>query len=113
MDLPDWDEKSLKFITNVGLITSDGPFGPNIMSSEWTHHLSYSPGLIAVCPRPSRTTYENIKETKEFGVSLCAVDQAGMASISGGYHGREYDKIKALKELGFEFIKQRKLNPLW
>ena len=39
---------TVQFLTNVGLITSDGPYGPNVMAAEWTHHISYSPGLIAV-----------------------------------------------------------------
>ncbi len=49
MNLPWGDEKSNKFVTNVGLITSNGPYGHNIMAAEWTHHISYNPGLIAVC----------------------------------------------------------------
>ena len=31
MDLPWGDEKTIQFITNVGLITTKGPFGDNIM----------------------------------------------------------------------------------
>ena len=54
MDLPWGDDCSKKFVTNVGLITSDGPHGPNIMACEWTHHVSYSPGLIAVCIGPEK-----------------------------------------------------------
>lgn len=110
MDLPWGDERSVKFITNVGLITSDGPIGPNIMSAEWTHHISYKPGLIAVCIRPTDATHQNITKTKEFGVNICAVDQSVMASVAGGYTGREYDKIKVLKELGFEFYKPKKIK---
>jgi flavin reductase (DIM6/NTAB) family NADH-FMN oxidoreductase RutF len=52
MELP-WNEpRSNKFVTIVGLITSSGSSGPNIMACEWTHHLSYKPGVIAVslCP---------------------------------------------------------------
>ncbi len=48
MDLPWGDPRSNKFATTIGLITSDGPNKQNIMASEWTHHLSYRPGLIAV-----------------------------------------------------------------
>jgi len=101
MDLPWGDERSVQFITNVGLITSDGPHGQNVMAAEWTHHISYSPGLIAVCLGPDKATLENIRETKKFGVSLASVDQSVLSSISGGYTGKNTDKIKALKELGF------------
>ena len=58
MDLPWGDEISNKFITNVGLITSDGPFGADVMACEWTHHISYSPGLIAVCICVRSNNYE-------------------------------------------------------
>jgi flavin reductase (DIM6/NTAB) family NADH-FMN oxidoreductase RutF len=110
LDLPWNDERSNKFITNVGLITSDGHFGPDVMACEWTHHVSYSPGLIAVCIGPKKITHENIKQTKEFGVNLCSTDQSIMSSIAGGYMGSRYNKINALKELGFEFYEGKKIR---
>ncbi|HZA69990.1 MAG TPA: flavin reductase family protein [Nitrososphaeraceae archaeon] len=110
MDLPWNDERSNNFITNVGLITTDGPFGADVMACEWTHHVSYSPGLIAVCIAPSKATHENIKQTKEFEVNLCSTDQSVMASVAGGYTGSRYNKINALKELGFEFYEAKKIR---
>lgn len=110
MDLPWNDERSNNFITNVGLITTDGPFGADVMACEWTHHVSYSPGLIAVCIAPSKATHENIKQTKGFGVNLCSTDQSVMASVAGGYTGSRYNKINALKELGFEFYEAKKIR---
>ncbi|MEK6854296.1 MAG: flavin reductase family protein [Nanoarchaeota archaeon] len=112
MDLPWGSEESAKFITNVGLITSNGPNGQNIMSAEWTHHVSYSPGLIAVCVGQGKATNENIKATKEFGVSIAAVDQNVLASIAGGSSGKNVDKIAVLKALGFKFYKAKKINIL-
>ena len=102
MDLPWGDSRSNQFVTNVGLITSNGPYGNDIMAAEWTHHVSYKPGLIAVCINPKDATHANIEKTKEFGVSLCASDQNVLSSISGGYSGKNYDKIEALKEIGFK-----------
>lgn len=110
MDLIWNDERSNQFITNVGLITSDGPFGADVMACEWTHHVSYSPGLIAVCIAPNKATHENIKRTKEFGVNLCSTDQSVMSSVAGGYTGNKYNKIDALKELGFEFYEAKKIR---
>lgn len=112
MDLPWGDERTTTFVTNVGLITSDGPNGPNIMSAEWTHHVSYSPGLIVVCVGPGKATNENIRATKEFGVNLAAADQNVIASISGGSTGKKVDKIAVLKELGFKFYKAKKIKAL-
>jgi flavin reductase (DIM6/NTAB) family NADH-FMN oxidoreductase RutF len=110
MDLPWGEERTKQFVTNIGLITSNGPNGYNIMSAEWTHHISYSPGLIAACINLPDATNENIKKTKEFGVNLCASDQNVLASIAGGSHGQEVDKIGALKELGYKFFKAKKTD---
>ncbi len=112
MDLPWGDPRSNKFATSIGLITSNGPHGHNIMACEWTHHLSYSPGLIAVSLGPTKPTVENIRMSKEFGISLCATDQTILASVAGGYSGRQFDKISALKELGFQFYQGDSIDVL-
>ena len=103
MDLPWNDERSNQFITNVGLITSDGPFGPNVMACEWTHHISYKPGLIAVSLGHTKATVENIRTSKEFGIILSATDQTILASVAGGDSRRYHNKIHTLKDLGFQF----------
>lgn len=112
MDIQWGSEISEKFTTNVGLITSDGPHGPNIMSAEWTHHVSYRPGLIAIHLGHRKATLENIRETKEFGVNITSMDQNIIASVSGSTTGREVDKISALKELGFKFYPAKKIKTL-
>ena len=112
MDIPWGSDLAKKFITNVGLITTNGSNGHNIMAAEWTHHISYSPGLIAVCVCPGKVTHENIKKQKEFGISITAEDQDAVSSVSGGYSGKEYDKITALKELGVGFYNAKKIDVL-
>ena len=112
MDLPWGSDETRKFITNIGLVTSSGPYGQNIMACEWTYHISYSPGLIAICIDTDEATYDNIKKTKEFGVSLCSTSQTVLSSVSGGNTGKEVDKIKALEELGFKFHKGKKIKAL-
>ena len=112
MDMNWGDEKSAKFITNVGLVTSNGKYGNNIMACEWTHHVSYSPGLIAVCLGLKKATVENIRESKEFGISIAATDQNILSSVAGGSSGKDVDKIKVLEELGYKFYKGKKINAL-
>lgn len=112
MDLPWGDEKTVQFITNVGLITTKGPFGHNIMACEWTHHVSYSPGLVAISIGPGKATHANIEASKEFGVSIASQEQAALASTAGGSSGREVDKIKALQELGYRFYQAKKIDTL-
>jgi flavin reductase (DIM6/NTAB) family NADH-FMN oxidoreductase RutF len=107
------DRRTRKFITNVGLITSNGPAGLDIMSAEWTHHISYSPSLIAINVRGHDATAENIQSSREFGVNLAAADQNVVCSIAGGYSGKETDKISLLKEAGLiVFYTARSINVL-
>jgi flavin reductase (DIM6/NTAB) family NADH-FMN oxidoreductase RutF len=112
MDLPWGDPRSNKFATSIGLITSNGPHGHDIMACEWTHHLSYRPGLIAISLGPTKATVENIRTSKEFGINLCATDQTILASVAGGYSGRDYDKINALRALGFELYEADSIDVL-
>ena len=70
MELSWNDRRTRQFLTNVGLITTDGPYGPNVIAAEWTHHVSYSPSLIAINVRSDDATAENINQSKEFGVNL-------------------------------------------
>lgn len=110
MNIPYDDARTRKFVTNAGLITSDGPNGQNIMTAEWTHHVSYGPCYIAVCINPNDATVENIRESKEFGVNLAADNQNIVASIAGGSSGRDVDKIAILRELGIKFYKAEKIK---
>ncbi len=112
MDLPWGDEKTIQFVTNVGLITTSGPHGDNVMAAEWTHHVSYSPGLIAVCVGLGKATAENIEATGFFGVNIAADDQNVFASIAGGSSGKDVNKVAALKDLGYKFYSAEKINTL-
>lgn len=112
MDLPWGDEKTIQFITNVGLISSRGPHGDNVMAAEWTHMVSYKPGIILISLGPKKATTENIRASRQFGVSLASVEQAVAASIAGGSTGREVDKVSVLKELGVAFYPAKKINAL-
>ena len=107
------DRRTRQFITNVGLITSNGPVGPDIMAAEWTHHISYSPSLIAINIRGRDTTAENIQSTKEFGVNIAASNQNIVCSVAGRYSGKETDKISLLKESGLTvFYTAKSINVL-
>lgn len=98
------DRRTRQFVTNVGLITSNGPIGPDIMAAEWTHHVSYSPSLIAINVRGSDATAENIQSSKEFGINIAAEDQNVLCSVAGRYSGRQIDKISLIKEAGIATI---------
>jgi len=98
------------FVTNVGLITSNGPHGHNIMAAEWTFQISYDPGLIAVSIGSHQTTRENISNNGFFGVSIASENQNILSSIAGGYSGKEMDKIGLLQEMGYSFHKAKDID---
>lgn len=80
------------FATTVGLITTKGKAGENVMSAEWTMHVSYEPMLIAIFIHDSPTLW-NIKDSNVFGVNIASDDQANLANIAGGYSGTEIEKL--------------------
>jgi flavin reductase (DIM6/NTAB) family NADH-FMN oxidoreductase RutF len=82
------------------------------MAAEWTHHVSYSPSLIAINVRGDDATAENINQSKEFGVNLAAEDQNILCSLGGRYTGKELDKISLFKELGIIFYKAKSIKTL-
>jgi flavin reductase (DIM6/NTAB) family NADH-FMN oxidoreductase RutF len=105
------DRRTRQFITNVGLITSNGHIGPDIMAAEWTHHISYSPSLIAINVRGHDATAENIQSSKEFGISIAGEDQNVVCSVAGRYSGRHIDKISLLNEAGIaNFYESKSIN---
>lgn len=112
MDIPGGSEIAESFITNVGLVTTDGPHGPNIMACEWTHHVSYRPGLIGVSVNPRHATYDNIQVTKEFGLCIASTEQRVLSSVSGRDSGKFFNKIKIAEELGFRFYPAKKIKAL-
>ena len=94
----------------MGLITTDGPHGADIMACEWTHFVSYSPGLIAVCIGPGKATVDNIRASKFFGVNLASGSQNVIASVAGSNSGKDTGKMAALIELGHKFYTAKEIG---
>jgi flavin reductase (DIM6/NTAB) family NADH-FMN oxidoreductase RutF len=80
------------FATTIGLITTDGKHGRNVMAAEWTMQVSYEPMLIAIFIHDSPTLW-NIRDTHAFGVNIASDGQAELVNIAGGYSGTELDKL--------------------
>lgn len=112
MNLAWGDKRTRGFVTNVGLITSNGPYGNNVMACEWTHYISYSPGLITLAIRNHKATYKNIIASKEFGVNIASDKHATVSQIVGNNSGYDIDKIKVAEEIGLKFYKAKKIDTL-
>ena len=110
MDIPWGSDIANRFITNVGLVTTHGTHGHNIMACEWTHHLSYKPALIGIALHPRHASYDNIRESKEFGISLTSTLQSVLASVAGKESGKKVNKVSIAEELGFNFYTAKKIG---
>jgi flavin reductase (DIM6/NTAB) family NADH-FMN oxidoreductase RutF len=112
MDIKFDDPRTFLLTTNVGVITTDGPVGPDVMSAAWTYQLSYAPFLMGVCINPKHISHQNILATKELGINIAASDQSVLASVSGSSSGALVNKIQVLKDLGFEFYQGKNIKPI-
>jgi len=110
MNLQYGSEAREAFVTNVGLISSNGFHGHDVMAAEWTMQISYDPGLIMVSIGPGKATSENIAETGVFGVSIAADHQNVLSSVSGGSQGKQTNKLPMLQEMGFTFTKAKDID---
>jgi len=95
MDAATVEEAYRLFTTTVGLITTNGSRGPNVMSAEWTFNVSYEPFLIAVVLEAGEATFEAIRETKEFGVSLISEEHVTAMGFAGHFTHHDTDKLSS------------------
>ena len=68
---------------------------PNIITVAWAATLNTSPAMTSISVRPSRYSYEIIKETGEFVINLTTKDLVYAADYCGVKSGR--DKFEVLK----------------
>jgi len=66
----------------------------NITTIAWTGVLNSEPPLVYVSIRPSRYSYEVIKQTKEFVINIPSEDLVWQTDYCGTKSGKEVDKFK-------------------
>ena len=69
----------------------------NIITVAWTGILSSDPATVYISVRPSRYSYEIIKETKEFVINLTNEKLAYATDWCGVKTGAKVDKFKEMK----------------
>ena len=70
---------------------------PNIITIAWTGTICTNPPLVYVSIRPSRYSYELIKDSKEFVINLTTDKLAKETDFCGVKSGRDFDKFKINK----------------
>lgn len=69
----------------------------NIITIAWTGVLNSEPPLVYVSIRPTRHSYNIIKETKEFVINIPDENLVWQADFCGTKSGKEVDKFKEAK----------------
>ncbi|MDE6210273.1 MAG: flavin reductase family protein [Lachnospiraceae bacterium] len=70
---------------------------PNIITTAWCGTTCSSPAMVYVSIKPSRYSYEIIKETGEFVINLVTNELTFATDYCGVKSGREVDKFKDMK----------------
>lgn len=81
----------------VVMITSRNKEGKdNVFTVGWVGTVCTKPPMLSISIRPSRLSYEYIKETMEFTVNLPSINLTRAVDYCGVRSGRNTDKIKEL-----------------
>ena len=68
----------------------------NIITVAWTGIINSDPAMVYISVRPSRYSYNIIKETKEFAINLTTKDLAYKTDWCGVKSGANVDKFKEM-----------------
>ena len=69
----------------------------NIITISWTGTINTDPAMCYISIRPSRHSYDIIKEHKEFVINLTTKDLAKQTDWCGVRSGKDYNKFKEMK----------------
>lgn len=69
----------------------------NILTIAWTGILNSDPAIVYISVRPTRYSYDIIKESKEFAINLTTEELAYATDWCGVRSGEKFDKFKEMK----------------
>ena len=69
----------------------------NIITVAWTGILNTNPAIVYISVRPSRFSYNIIKEQKEFAINLTTKELVKATDWCGVKSGAKVDKFKEMK----------------
>ena len=67
---------------------------PNIITVAWAGTVCTNPPMVSISIKPSRYSYDIIKESKEFVINLVTKDICKVTDFCGVKSGRDIDKFK-------------------
>ena len=75
---------------------TDGQGNDNVFTVAWTGTICSDPPMLYISVRPSRYSYQMIKDTKEFVINLTTEELAFATDFCGVRSGRDVDKFKEM-----------------
>lgn len=97
-----WKAGNMVYPIPAAMISCGDLERTNIVTVGWTGTICTNPAMTYISVRPSRYSYDIIKETGYFVINLTTRDLAYATDFCGVKSGRDYDKFK---EMG--------LTPIW
>lgn len=80
----------------VMVSVTDGKGQDNIITVAWAGTVCTNPPMVSISVRPSRYSYEMLKETGEFVINLTTEELAFATDFCGVRSGREVDKFQEM-----------------
>lgn len=80
----------------VMVSVTDGKGQDNIITIAWAGTVCTNPPMVSISVRPSRYSYEMLKETGEFVINLTTEDLAFATDFCGVRSGRDVDKFREM-----------------
>lgn len=78
----------------IAMVTCGTVEKPNILTIAWTGIINSSPPMTYISIRPTRYSYNIIKESKEFVINLTTSSLVKNADLCGVKSGEKVDKLK-------------------
>ena len=91
-----WKPGNMLYPLPCAMVTVQRPGEkPNIITIAWTGTVCTDPAMVYISVRPSRYSYDIIKETGEFVINLTTDELVRAADYCGVKSGRDVDKFEA------------------
>lgn len=81
----------------VMVSVTDGKGNDNIITVAWAGMVCTNPPMVSISVRPTRYSYDMIRNTGEFVINLTTENLAYATDYCGVRSGRDVDKFKELK----------------
>ncbi|MBR3163312.1 MAG: flavin reductase family protein [Clostridia bacterium] len=102
-----WKPGTIEYPLPAVMVTCGDMENSNIITVAWTGVICSDPAMVYISVRPTRHSYEIIKQSKEFVINLTTEDLAYKTDWCGVKSGKDIDKFKEmnLTKQEAEFVK--------